>query len=71
VLPRTWVSQEKLQLSSDLWDKLARLPFSDELIAELKSDVVQPVLKPTQHATNIAEGRREYAIDLLIKLGAL
>ena len=55
----------------DVWEKIKGLPFVDDVIDDLKSEVVMPVLKDTAHATHIAEGRRELAIELLSRLGAL
>ena len=54
-----------------VWEKIAELPFSPEVINDLKSEVVMSVTRPTSHATLIAEGRRELAIELLARMGAL
>ena len=51
------------------WAKIKDLPFADEIIKDLRDIVVQPVLRDTQHATLIAEGRRELAIELLLAIG--
>ena len=51
------------------WDKIKALPFGEAIIKDLKGIVVQPVLRDTQHATLLAEGRRELAIELLLAIG--
>ncbi len=65
---------ERLKVSNNnknIWEKVAESHFRDEVVVDLKSEVVSPVLRDTQHATNIQEGRRELAIDILVQMGEI
>ncbi len=57
--------------NKNIWEKVAESHFRDEVVVDLKSEVVSPVLRDTQHATNIQEGRRELAIDILVQMGEI
>lgn len=56
-------------MAETAWEKINSLPFKDDIIADLKSEMLRPVLRETSHATLIAVGRQELAMELLIRIG--
>lgn len=56
---------------NDHWEKIAKLPFAQEVVADLMGEFQRPVEKDSQHGTLINVGRRELAIDLLRAMGEL